>query len=270
MGLFDIMDEISEKQITKTETGDNRIMGVVVGIVAKNYSKDLPGRVCVTVPTRDKDANELKWARVAVLSAGDKWGHYFLPEVGDQVLLVFENGNIEKPYVIGCIPKDSSQFISGAADEKNQFKKIMTRHGTKIEFMDNKEGEGEKDKFSIVTAKDMHSLVIDNEKKTVTISDKEAKNTVTMNTGEGTIEVKADKKFTLKVGTNITLTCDGSSGEVSIKAQKLTAEGTTGIEMKTNSAMKLSATNIEENATAGMKLSSSATMKIEGTMINIG
>ena len=91
-----------------------------------------------------------------------------------------------------------------------------------------------------------------------------------MNTGEGTIEVKADKKFTLKVGTNITLTCDGSSGEVSIKAQKLTAEGTTGIEMKTNSAMKLSATNIEENATAGMKLSSSATMKIEGTMINIG
>ena len=33
----------------------------MVGIVAKNYDKDMPGRVCVTIPTRDKDANELQW-----------------------------------------------------------------------------------------------------------------------------------------------------------------------------------------------------------------
>ena len=270
MGLFDIMDEISEKQITKTEMGDNRIFGAVVGIVAKNYSKDLPGRVCVTVPVRDKDANQLKWARVATLSAGDGWGHYFLPEVGDQVLLVFENGNIEKPYVIGCIPKDSSKLISASADEKNQKKMIETKHGTKIEFFDNKEGDGEKDRFSITTAKDMHSVVIDNEKKTITVNDKEKKNMVTMDTGKGEFEIKADKKFTLKVGTNITLTCDGSSGEVSLKAQKVTVDGATGIELKTNSTMKLSGTNIEESANAGMKLSSSATMKIEGTVINIG
>ena len=99
MGLFDVIDDITEKQVMKTDTGDNRIFGVVVGQVAKNYDKDMPGRVCVTVPTRDKDANELKWARVAMPSSGSKWGHYFLPEVGDQVLLVFEQGNIEKPYV---------------------------------------------------------------------------------------------------------------------------------------------------------------------------
>ena len=59
MGLFDVIDDITEKQVMKTDTGDNRIFGVVVGQVAKNYDKDMPGRVCVTVPTRDKDANEL-------------------------------------------------------------------------------------------------------------------------------------------------------------------------------------------------------------------
>lgn len=46
MSIYDIIGEISEKQATKTETGDARIYGVVVGIVAKNYDKDMPGRVC--------------------------------------------------------------------------------------------------------------------------------------------------------------------------------------------------------------------------------
>ena len=78
MGLYDIIDEITERQVTKTETGDNRIWGVMVGIVAKNYDPNssggggtgsnsgadaMDGRVCVTIPTRDTEANELKWAR---------------------------------------------------------------------------------------------------------------------------------------------------------------------------------------------------------------
>ena len=149
MALYDIIDEITERQVTKTETGDNRIWGVMVGIVAKNFDPNssagggtgsnsgadaMDGRVCVTIPTRDKKANELKWARVAMPSGGSKWGHYFLPEVGDQVLLAFEGGNIEKPYVIGCVQKYSNAFLKKAVDKNNQFKKIVTRHGSHITF----------------------------------------------------------------------------------------------------------------------------------------
>ena len=36
MGLFDVMDDIASKQVLKTETGDNRITGVVIGKVVKN------------------------------------------------------------------------------------------------------------------------------------------------------------------------------------------------------------------------------------------
>ena len=56
MGLYDIMDEIAAKQVTKSETGDNRIFGVVVGIVAKKFDQKMPGRVCVQVPVRDDNA----------------------------------------------------------------------------------------------------------------------------------------------------------------------------------------------------------------------
>ena len=34
MALFDMIDDIAEKQVQKTETGDNRIPGIVIGIVA--------------------------------------------------------------------------------------------------------------------------------------------------------------------------------------------------------------------------------------------
>lgn len=140
MGLYDIMDEIAAKQVTKSETGDNRIFGVVIGTVAQNYSAQMPGRVCVQIPMRDEKANELRWARVAMPSSGKEWGHYFLPEIGDQVLLAFEHGSIEKPYVIGCVPRDSTKFMSGSASvtnaPKNICKRIVTRNGNTIEFTD--------------------------------------------------------------------------------------------------------------------------------------
>ena len=110
MGFYDIMDEIAAKQVLKTETGDNRMFGVTVGVVAKNYDKDMPGRVCVRVPVREENANELKWARVAMPSGGKKWGHYFLPEVGDLSLIhiFFHRMNIKDTAVPGISPDSAS------------------------------------------------------------------------------------------------------------------------------------------------------------------
>ena len=78
MALFDIFDEISEKQATKTELGDQRIFGAIVGVVAENYSEEMPGRLCVNILTRDENANQLKWAKMAFPYIGEKYGSYFL------------------------------------------------------------------------------------------------------------------------------------------------------------------------------------------------
>lgn len=77
MALFDIIDSVTEKQVTKTEFGDERIYGTVVGIVAENYTQEMPGRLCVTVPVRDTDANQLKWAKMVMPYIGGGWGSYF-------------------------------------------------------------------------------------------------------------------------------------------------------------------------------------------------
>lgn len=270
MGLYDIIGEITEKQVTKTETGDNRIFGVLTGIVAKNYDESMKGRVCVTIPLRDKDANELQWARVAMPSSGKSWGHYFLPEVGDQVLLVFENGNIEKPYIIGCIPKEKDKFLSESADEKNQFKKIVTTHGNTVVFEDNSENEdGEKDKIRIFTSKETLSVSLDNEKMLMSVKDKEGKNQIVINAKDGNINIDCEKKMTVKVN-DVELNINGSSGNVSLKCKNFKVEADSMIELKASGKLKLEGANATLTGTSSVEVTSNASCKVSGTPIQIG
>jgi len=270
MSLYDIIGEISEKQATKSDTGDTLISGVMIGIVAKNYDKDMPGRVCVTIPTRDNEANELQWARLAQPSSGSTWGHYFLPEVGDQVLLAFENGNIEKPYIIGCIPKDNNKFLTQAVDEKNQFKRIVTKNGNTIAFEDNQQGEGEKDKITIHTAGKAHTILLDNENKIIRITDKEKENIVEMKTGDGAMTIKVKSSITIQVGSTIKIKLNGDSGAVKIEANEVNIQASNQFKVKTDGMMSLEAAMIKETASSMYKVESNGIVQIAGSPIKIG
>ncbi len=270
MALFDILDDIAEKQVLKTDTGDNRIFGVVVGQVTQNYHQDMPGRVCVTVTTRDTAANELKWGRLAMPFGGSGWGHYFVPEVGDQVLLAFEQGNIEKPYVIGCIPKSSDQILRKSADKNNQYKQIVTRHGSTICFEDSAEGEGEKDKIEIYTAKKGHRIELDNEANAITLSDKDGKNQIKLETEQGQMTIQAEKKLTIKVGDNIELILNGGNGTVKLQCEKLNIDTSGNISLSASGSAKVSAGNITAEASSMLKMNSGGAVTVAGAPIKLG
>lgn len=270
MGLFDVIDQIAENQIMKTETGDNRIFGVMVGTVAKNYDQDMPGRVCVTVPVRDAEANELKWARVAMPSHGKNWGMYFQPENGDQVLLAFEQGNIEKPYVIGCVPKDSNSFLNHAYDKDNQYKKIITKNGNSVIFEDNAQGEGTKDKITIQTAEKTHSILMDNENSKIVIKDKENKNFIEMKTQTGSIKIQAETKLEIKVGENIVLKMNGNTGGVTLECSKLTVKTSGSTDIDATGSLTAKGATVNLDATSMLKATSSGATMIGGSPIKIG
>lgn len=272
MSLYDIMDEITAKQINKTELGENRILGLLTGLVIENYEKKMPGRVRVQIPVRDENANVLKWARVAMPFGGEKWGHYFLPETGDQVLLAFEEGNIEKPYVIGCIPKDNSRLLSTAVDEHNQYKKIQTRHGSVITFVDGKDSEeGDKDKILVETAKKLHRLELDNEKNQIIISDKDRKNTIIIQTENGKMEVKAEKKLVIQVGDNIEISMNGENGAIDVKCSTLKGQAGKALKLETDGSGSLKASaGLQLEGGSQAKLSSSGQTALEGSLIKIG
>lgn len=274
MGLYDIMDEIAAKQAIKSETGDNRMYGVVLGIVTSNYADgaqgQMPGRVCVEIPVRDADANELKWARVAMGASGKRWGHYFLPEVGDQVLLAFENGNIERPYVIGCIAQDSNKFLTDSVDRDNRYKRIVTKNGNMLQFEDVPSGEGDMDKISLFTAGAKHRLILDNEKGNMFLEDEKGNNGIEICSATGSIQIKAEHKLTLAVGDSIELIMNGDTGTVSLKCNKLKAEAAQSTGLTANGKFKISGGSVSMDASAAFKLSSSGITSLCGSPVKIG
>lgn len=274
MGLYDIMDEIAARQTAKTETGDNRMYGVVLGVVKSNYADQtpgqMPGRVCVEIPVRDADANELKWARVAMTASGKNWGHYFLPEVGDQVLLAFENGNIERPYVIGCVPKDSNRFLTDSVHDANQYKRIVTRNGNTLQFEDVTPGEGTEDRISLFTSGESHKLVLDNARGEILLEDEKGENGVRIRTAAGVMQAKADHRLTLTVGDTIELTMNGDTGTVSLKCNKLHVEAAGSAGLSANGKFSISGGNVSVDATSAFKLSSSGITSLGGSPVRLG
>ena len=70
--------------------------------------------------------DESAWARLAVPMAGAGRGFYFIPEVNDEVLVAFEQGDINRPYVIGCVwngrdaPPEPASKVVDASGKVNQ------------------------------------------------------------------------------------------------------------------------------------------------------
>ncbi len=293
MAIFDILEDVSKKQIEKTETGDSRIMGLMLGKVVKNYDENMPGKVQLILLSREKgqgdgdeaEASRLLWARVVMPSGGTTWGHYFIPEVNDLVVVAFEQGNIERAYIIGCIPKVKDKILTGSVDENNRFKKIVTKNGNAIIFEDvseEKEGEGnvgggggepgEKDKITIMTARESHKIVLDNEKKYIEIRDKNGDNLIKLDTDEnkGLISIKAAKKLNIQVGDNLSLNMNGESGSVTIKAKKVSIETDSATTIESQGRAEIKGANVSLEGSSMVKVESNGALSLGGTPVKIG
>jgi phage protein D len=75
---------------------------IVVGVVTNTSDEDQLGRVRVKYPALD-DSHEGWWARVVAPGSGATRGLFSLPQVGDEVLIVFEHGNEQHPYLLGSV-----------------------------------------------------------------------------------------------------------------------------------------------------------------------
>ena len=91
-----------------------RIGGVVCGVVADCADPLAKGRMKVTLPWLSPDF-ETDWAPNIQFIAGQKTGAMFLPEIGDEVLVAFEFGDIRRPYVLGGMMNNLTQWDVSAA-----------------------------------------------------------------------------------------------------------------------------------------------------------
>ena len=116
-----------------------RWYGVYPALVADIKDPDGQGRVKVTLPwSPDTDGARYEaWARVATLMGGNNRGSWFIPDVNDEVLIVFEGGDPRRPYVLGGLWNGSDSPPESMDGAGNNYKKILrSRNGVKITLDD--------------------------------------------------------------------------------------------------------------------------------------
>jgi uncharacterized protein involved in type VI secretion and phage assembly len=113
--------------------------GVYPAVVSDIKDPEKNGRVKVTLPWSPDTGSERYevWARVATLMGGKKRGSWFIPDVEDEVLVVFEGGDVRRPYVLGGLwngKDDPPETMDGAG--KNYKKVLCSRNGVKVTLDD--------------------------------------------------------------------------------------------------------------------------------------
>lgn len=125
-----IVDEIADR-FSLGGAGEPNVNGVQVGRVINLLDPLLLGRVQVQLPFID--ALDLSpWARVAMPAAGLASGFYWIPNLGDEVLVAFENGDVNAPYIIGCLW--SAIMVPPLPSPLPQVRMIRTPLGNQIMF----------------------------------------------------------------------------------------------------------------------------------------
>jgi uncharacterized protein involved in type VI secretion and phage assembly len=179
--MADNLYKIIQKAHETAQTGDAKMYGVEVAVVTNVQDPDKLGRVKICFP-RLPGKPESDWARVAQPAAGAGRGFYWLPEVNDEVLVAFERGEANRPYVVGSVWNGKDKPMDGAYVDENTTRMIQTKSGHQVIF-DDKDGE---EKIVIADKSGKRTMTFDVKNKKFVIE-----------AGEGDIELHAEKKIVL-------------------------------------------------------------------------
>lgn len=182
--------------IGKGEKEVGRIYGVAAGIVTNNNDPDKLGRVKIKFPWLS-DQNETNWVRMIVFMAGKGRGSFFLPEAGDEVLVAFENGDINRPYVIGALWNGTDEPPETNQDGQNNIRKIRSRSGHEILFNDNNTAMQEKIEIKTNAG---HKIVLDDSAggEKIEITDKTGSNKITIDSVQNSMNIECQMQLKIK------------------------------------------------------------------------
>ncbi|MBD2137774.1 VgrG-related protein [Anabaena sp. FACHB-1237] len=206
---------------------------LLVGIVTNNKDPKNWGRVKVKLPTLTEE-HESNWARVVSHGIGNNRGNDCLPEIGDEVLVGFEHGDIHRPYILGGVwngkdkpPEDVKDSVDGGEVRLRTFK---TRLGHVLQFVEKVKGAvkqgiqlktilghilhlNDTDKCVLIKTNGGHQVLLDDQNKKVEIKTSGG-HTVILDDVSQSVSIKSNGSIKLDAKTTIDI---NASGPISIK-----------------------------------------------------
>lgn len=247
-----------------------RIPGITTGIVKENWDKEHQGMVKVEMYMGEQGKNVTGWIPVMTSYAGEGYGNYCLPEVGQEVVIGFHFGERNYPIVLGGLWNKKNKLPEQSANEKNTIKKFITKGGCEVIFDD----EAGKEKIMVTTPQKL-SVIIDDEKKTIQLKDEKGDNSIEVNCEQGNMTLQAKSKMEFKIGNNVVIAFDNQSLKFKSKTieqdadQKLSLAGQNiNVEAKASICVSGKA-NVDIKANSALKLNSSGMTEVKGSMVKI-
>lgn len=240
---------------------EDRVPGVITGIVKENWDKKYPGMVKAEYFLGEKGKSKSGWMPVAMPYASNQAGMYFLPEIGTEVVIAFQMGDKNCPIVIGSLWNQETKLPDETAKEKNTVKRMKTKGGHEIVFSE----EEKKEYLEIHTPGGM-KVRLDDGEQAVTVSDKDKKNTVTISAKNGLITIDGEKKLELSVGGKGLAVLE--KDKVSLSAGAISIEAGQGLTLKGQS-LSVKGSTVEIKGDGSLKAESGGVTQIKGSMVKI-
>jgi len=203
--------------------------GLEIGQVTSLDDPEGQNRIQVYLPTFE--SRPVFWARMARPYAGNEYGVFFNPEIGDEVVIGFLNNDPRAPMILGAL-HSSTKPLSNVQNDDNFIKGIKTKTGMAISF-------NEDAKRINIIAKENLFITISDEDEHLVLNYKN--NTIEMN--ESGISLTSSGGITLSAGGDVKIT----GVNIDIEAQA----------------------NVKVDGGAGAVLSSSAVTEVKGSLVQI-
>jgi uncharacterized protein involved in type VI secretion and phage assembly len=139
----------------------NRFTGVMVGTVKEVIDPNGEGRIRVEFVWLGGNSQSY-WAAIAAPMAGGGRGAFFMPEIDDEVLVAFDRGDVNHPYIIGFLWNGRDKPPSTSVRERM----IRSVNGHAIRFLDSTPSGGN---YGGIVIEDAHGnrITLSNGKITV-------------------------------------------------------------------------------------------------------
>jgi len=212
---------------------------------------------------KEQDPNlTTPWIRIAQPHGDFNSGFYFIPEINAEVMVNFENGNAEKPYIVGSLYNVAQCPDGKWCTDTNDLKAIRTRNGHTIEIRD----DGDDGFIKIYdNLKENYILTFSTNEKLIKLE------------STGNIELYAEKNIVIAAGENIAISAGNDMDTNVGNNDTLYVSSNQTVEIGANKEeaiaekYQLTAENIREEATGNLELygdeieqRAGSTLKLDG------
>ncbi len=201
-------------RITLRRRPTETIAGVVTATVVDHADPQGQGRVMIELGA--VPAPVRRWVRTATLMAGPDRGTWFIPDVGDEVVVAFENGDPDRPIIVGSLWNRHARPPEEMGADNGR-RSIVTRSGARITIDDT----GGRCAVHLETAGGRQVVLDDGlddgPPGTITVADSDG-SSITL--APGGVEVRSASKLTLTAGSVVV-----SAATIKLEAAMVDASG---------------------------------------------